>query len=142
MEHGAVYLLSALFSLPPVTYRQSHDHPRPSGFRPLQADLAAVVLEHALDDREPQPRAAALGRIKRLEDLVPVLVGDAGPRVLDDDIEPSAPAGRAGDYPERPSSAPTASRSGASACQAMTFTLTLVRFRRMGLAAFRISDAT
>src|SRR3990172_10610432 len=104
MEHGVVSLPSPLCSLPPVTYRQSHDHPRPSCFRPLQADLAAVVLEYALHDREPQPRAAALGRIKRLKDPLPVIVGDAGPRVLDDDIEPSALPGNAGDDPERPSS--------------------------------------
>src|ERR1043166_5530107 len=54
----------------------------PAPARRFEADLAAVLVDDLLDDGEPEAGAVALaGGHERLEELVLVLLGDAGARV-------------------------------------------------------------
>src|SRR5262245_26386365 len=57
----------------------------------LHIDVAAVVLHHAVDERQAEAAAVELGGVEGLEDVPEVDVGDAFPRVGDADQQ--APGG-------------------------------------------------
>src|SRR5262245_36769925 len=61
--------------------RQLHDEARAPGPVLLEADRALMLLDDAADYGEAQPAASALRREARHEQLVAVLLGDAGPVV-------------------------------------------------------------
>ena len=65
--------------------RQVQDEHRPLADRALDADLAAGLLREAEDLAQSEARSLAdvLGREERLEDVLDLIGGDAGPRVLD-----------------------------------------------------------
>src|SRR5438876_8619336 len=78
-----------------VHRRKEHLERRPSLAGRIDPDDAAHLVDRPRDDGEAQSRAAArrLGRVKRLEDLLPLVGGHARSRVGDED-ERTRRAGR------------------------------------------------
>src|SRR5579862_1010277 len=74
---------------------QLEDEARAGSGRAVDVDRAAVSLDDAPDDREPEarPLPVSLGRKERYEDVRKVLGGDAGAAVVNDDDHRSRRAG-------------------------------------------------
>ncbi len=62
--------------------RKPNQHKRAAGLRIFYRDITAVVLQHALHDRQAEPRAFGLCCKKGLKYAVPMPLGDSMARVL------------------------------------------------------------
>src|SRR3954469_13349795 len=79
-------------SEPPLARRHTERKGRTSPDPARYVDLAAVVLDDLLGERQTQPGAALLGREERLEQPRQLLAGDPDAVVLDRDLDPAARA--------------------------------------------------
>src|SRR5215470_5649650 len=85
-------------SEPPLARRDTERKGRTSPDPARHVDLAAVVLDDLLGERQAQPGAALLRGEERLEQPRQLLAGDPDAVVLDRDLDPAARAARAHDH--------------------------------------------
>ena len=73
--------------------RKGHPHDRTVRFRVCESDRPAVALHDRLCKREPKPGAAGRTALERPEHVLPLVLGDPRPVVIDvvTDIDALAP---------------------------------------------------